>query len=211
MQRPGRMLRCLRAPQRGPFRRLTVNRRRTVRLITIALVLALAAVVATVLFMKVGHKNVALTFSRDDLQRDIAAKFPFDQKLLFITVTYSNPEVVLNDGSDRIGIALDASAKLAGDQLVKGRVAGDWKIRYEAAEGAFYFDDPNLTQFDFGGLSPAAQGQIARVAKPLMEEYLRRVPVYRLKESNLRENLARYVLKSVAIKQGRLYVVVGPP
>lgn len=188
-----------------------MTRRKTVRFITIGLLLILAAVVAAVLFMKVGHKNLTLTFSREDLQRDISAKFPFDQKLLFINVTYSNPDVILNDGSDRIGIGLDAAAKLSGDQLVKGHVQGDWKIRYEPAEGAFYFDDPNLTQFDFGGLSPAAQEQIARVAKPLMEAYLRRVPVYRLKQGDFRQDLARAVLKSVAVRQGKLYVVVGPP
>lgn len=172
---------------------------------------ALAAVVATVLFMKLGHKDLSLTFTREDLQQRVAEKFPFDQKLLFITVTYSHPEVILNDGSDRVGIALDAAAKLAGDQLVKGHVAGDWKLRYEPAEGALYFDDPNLTKFDFGGLSPSAQEQVAHVAKPLMETYLRRVPVYRLKAGDLRQDIARAVLKSVAVKRGKLYVVVGPP
>jgi hypothetical protein len=188
-----------------------LTRRTYVRYLTITFVLALAAVAATLLFMKIGHKDLTLAFSREDLQQRIAAKFPFDQKLLFITVTYSNPEVILTDGSDRIGIGLDAAAKLSGDQLVKGHVAGDWKIRYEPAEGAFYFDDPNLTQFDFGGLSPAAQDQIARVAKPLMEAYLRRVPVYRLKQGDFRQELARAVLKSVAVKRGKLYVAVGPP
>ena len=172
-----------------------------------ALAIALAAVI---LFMRLRTSDLTLAFTREDLQQRVAAKFPFDQKLLFITVTYSNPQVLLKDNSDRIGISLDATAKLAGSQLVNGHAAGDWQIRYEPADGAFYFDDPHIQQIDIGGLSRFTQEQIARIAKPLIEEYLRRVPVYRLKPGDLRQDLARSALKSVTVKRGKLYVVLGP-
>jgi hypothetical protein len=169
-----------------------------------------AAIVGAVLFMQLRKPDLTLSFTREDLQQRVAAKFPFDQKLLFITVTYSNPSLTLNDGSDRIGIGLDAVAKLDGDRLVQGSIAGDWMIRYEPAHGEFYFDDPQIERFDIKGLSPSTQEMVARVAKPLIQEYLRRVPVYRLKPGDLRQDLARSVLKSVTVKRGKLYVVVGP-
>ncbi len=167
----------------------------------------LAAVVF--LAIRARQTDITLIFTREDLQQRLAAKFPFDQRLLFITVTYSNPRVLLNDGSDRVGLELDAAAKLSGDNLAKGHVAGDWQVRYEPAEGAFYFDNPKISRFEIEGLTPGTQEQVARVAKPLIEEYLRRVPVYHLKSGDIRQDLARTVLKSVFIKQGKLLIVVG--
>lgn len=186
-----------------------MTRRSNVRRLTVVIVLIVAAIVAAYLLIRLRQPDLTLTFTREDLQQRVAAKFPFDQKLLFITVTYNNPQVLLNDGSDRVGISLDANAKLAGDQLVKGHVAGDWQVRYEPAEGSFFFDDPKIDRFDIDGLPPSTQEQVARVAKPLIEEYLRRVPVYRLKPGDLRQDIARSVLKSVAVKQGKLFVVIG--
>ena len=179
---------------------------------SILLLLALIVIVGAValLWLRPWRRDITLTFTREDLQQRIAQKFPFDQKLLFITVTYSNPEVMLNDSSDRIGISLDATAKLAEDQLVKGHAVGAWQIRYDPASAAFYFDDPKIQEIDIGGLTSSTQEQIGRVAKPLMEEYLRRVPVYRLKAGDFRQDLARAVLKSVTVKRGKLYVVLGP-
>lgn len=178
-------------------------------MVTVA-VLLIGVAAGAFLVLRLRGSDLTLTFTREDLQQRVAAKFPFDQKLLFITVTYSNPDVILNDSSDRIGIALDATAKLAGDQLVKGHAAGDWQLRYEPSEGALYVDDPKIEKIEIGGLSPSTQEQIGRIAKPLMEEYLRRVPVYRLKPGDFRQDMARSVLKSVSVKQGKLYVVVGP-
>ena len=185
--------------------------RRTSTIKLAALITLVAgAVLGAFLFMRLRHSDLTLTFTREDLQQRVAAKFPFDQKLLFITVTYSNPNIRLEEGSDRIGIGLDAVAKLDGDRLVNGSVEGDWVIRYEPGQGALYFDDPRIDRLDIKGLSPATQEMVARVARPLIQEYLRRVPVARLKPGDLRQDLARSMLKSVAIKRGKLYVVVGP-
>jgi len=155
--------------------------------------------------------DYTVSLTQQQLQDEVARKFPFDQKLLFITVTYSNPQIVLESSSDRVGFALDIEAKLSGNQSVKGHAGGDWNLRYEPEEGALYFDDPKIDRIDIGGLSPSAQEQIARVAKPLVEAYLKRVPVYRLKPGDLRQQVAKAVIKSVNVKKGRLIIVIGLP
>ncbi|MBI1756623.1 MAG: DUF1439 domain-containing protein [Fimbriimonas ginsengisoli] len=167
------------------------------------LLLLLVAGVGAVLFIRLRTRDRTLTFTREDLQRRVATKFPFDQKMLLFTITYSDPVVKLEDGSDRIGIGLDAAAKLAGSQLVKGRVEGDWQLRYEPTEGALYLDDPKISRFDIQGLPPSTQGTIAMVARPLVQEYLRRVPVYKVKPRE------RGTLRSVKVEKGRLVVVLG--
>ena len=58
---------------------------------------------------------------------------------------------------------------------------------------------------------PSTQEQIGRVAKPLIEAYLKRVPVYKLKPEDLRQQVAKAVVKSVNVKDGRLLIVVGLP
>ena len=165
---------------------------------------------AVLLILRLRQTDLTLTFTRNDLQKRVAEKFPLDQELLFLfTITYSNPVVKLEEGSDRIGIGLDASAKLASSKLVKGRFEADWQVRYDPAVGALYFDDPKIQKFGVEGLSPEIQETVAKLAKPFLSDYLRRVPVYRLKPGDLRQDLARGVIKSVSVRQGRLVVVVG--
>jgi hypothetical protein len=187
-----------------------VNRQSTRKKLIIAMLL-MFVVTAGILVYHAKQKDLKLSFTQQELQDQISRKFPFEQKLLFISVTYSNPQIVLESASDRVGFALDVSAKLAENQVVKGHAAGDWSLRYEPEEGALYFDDPKIDRIDIGGLSPSTQEQIGRVAKPLIEAYLKRVPVYRLKPEDLRQQVAKAVVKTVNVKNGRLLIVVGLP
>jgi Protein of unknown function (DUF1439) len=179
----------------------------------VGLIVSIVAVAGIVVLLNLQLRNADLTlrFTREELQGRVAEKFPLDQKILLLfTVTYSNPVIKLEDGSDRIGVGLDVSAKLAGNKFVKGRVEGDWQVRYDSTDGGLYFDDPKVSKFRIEGLPPSTEDTVTQVATPLIREYLSRVPVYRLKPGELRQDIARGVLKSVSVKQGMLVVVVGP-
>jgi hypothetical protein len=174
----------------------------------VALIL-LAVVAAGAFFYLRPRASKTFTFTREDLQQKASKKFPFGQSALIVKVTYSNPVVKLDDESDRIGIGLDAVVKVGDNKLVTGKVAGEWQVRYEASEGALYFDDPTISKFDVNGLSSSTREIVARAAQPLLQGYLRRVPVYKLKKGDLKQELAQSMLKSVTVKNGKLVVVVG--
>ena len=56
-------------------------------------------------------------------------------------------------------------------------------------------------------LRPAAEEVIARCA----ERYLASTPVYRLKQGDFKQSLAKMILKSVRTRNGGLEIVIGAP
>ena len=157
----------------------------------------------------VPRATKTFTFTREELQQKANKKFPFDQTALMVKVTYSNPVVKLDDDSDRIGFGFDAAVKLGDNKLVTGKVAGEWQVRYEPSEGTLYFDDPSITKFDINGLPSSTRELVARAAQPLLQGYLKHVPVYKLKKGDLKQDLTQSMLRSVTVQKGKLIVVVG--
>ena len=47
------------------------------------------------------------------------------------------------------------------------------------------------------------------IVDKVAQRYLSEVPVYQLKQEDFKQSLARYVLKSVQVREGKLVVVIG--
>src|SRR5688572_11840867 len=74
-------------------------------------------------------REVTVVVEREEIQKRLAAKFPVHRQLLLGTITFENPNVVLREGSDRIGVELDVKGQLplmppyAGKVQLSGRPA----------------------------------------------------------------------------------------
>ena len=68
--------------------------------------------------------------------------------------------------------------------------------------------DPDLS-LRLDGLSPDKTGKTNEVANILVKEYAAAYPVYRLKESDVKQNVARMVLRDVKVESGALKLYLG--
>jgi hypothetical protein len=155
--------------------------------------------------------EVTLDFSQEDLQQRVAAKFPLEQSLFPLSVTYSDPRIALESGRDRIGFSLTATARFLEGRIAKGLVSGDVKLRFDPDQAALFFDDARIERLEIEGVPHGILEKLKDLAAPLVRERFRQVPVYRLRADDLRHDIARGVIRSVRVEDGLVKVVIGAP
>ena len=150
-----------------------------------------------------------LAFTREDLQSRLTRKFPRQEKHQLMAVTFSNPEVVLEPGADTMGIRLDLNMTPRLGKRRRGWVLAQGGIEYRPERGEFFIVNPRVRELEIDDLKKKYQQVVRSIADRIVEEYLSEVPVYRLNQKEFKQKVAKLVLKSVEIKDGRLVVVVG--
>lgn len=150
-----------------------------------------------------------ISLSSSEVQAGIAEMFPQRRCLLGLAcVTLAAPRVRLIDGDSRIYLVAVAVPEVGGERLRSGVVEARGVPRYEAASGAFYVDEPDVTRIEFPDLPASQAGIAADVARLLLAEAMRE-PVWRLDERDGRQALAKLVLRGVEVRNGRLLLEVG--
>lgn len=180
------------------------------RLLIVALVMA-AALAAAWWAVTTFSPVVTLELSRDQIQAQLAPRFPAEKCLLHtVCLALREPRLQLDEGSDRIGLAAQFTATL-GQRAMPGTVAFTGRPRYDAGTGSFYLDDVQVSQFQMSGNAPDFD-EVVRVRGPgIMAAILHRVPLYTLKPDTTRGELARLALRSVQVVDGKLRLTLLNP
>jgi hypothetical protein len=153
--------------------------------------------------------DVSLTESQ--IKTAIDKKFPLVKKHLKVfEVTYSNPTVILETGSDKVKVSLDAVAHLLLEKAqLRGSAIATTRVAYDKSSGAFYLEDATIESLKIPGLSEKWAKIAAELGTLGTREYLNRYPVYRLKQSDFKQNLAKCLLKDVKIMDKKLVLTLG--
>ena len=80
-----------------------------------------------------ARDSVTVHISKEQIQEQLAARFPIEKRELLLKITFSDPQVLLH--ADRIGI--EAKARLEGmpDAAVTGRLSLDGNLYYDPNTG----------------------------------------------------------------------------
>ncbi|HVJ21495.1 MAG TPA: DUF1439 domain-containing protein [Polyangiaceae bacterium] len=168
------------------------------------------ALAPLLLLVAVGCKrSVTVEVEQSEIQQRLAAKFPVQKPVLLGTISLENPNVILRENSDRIGVALDAKLTLPLFPPYIGKLTVSGKPAYRPAEKAFYLQEAALESFEVSGL-PAAQAEALRgpteiVARSVLDSF----PVYQFDQRNWKEVSAEHVLQSVKVENGKLHATLG--
>jgi hypothetical protein len=92
---------------------------------------------------------------------------------------------------------------------LRGHAIVSGQIRYAQPTGEFFLDQAKVVMIAVEGLLDSARPTVEEVAGKCIEGYLATQPIYRLKQSDFKQSLAKLVLKSVRTHSGRLEIVVG--
>jgi hypothetical protein len=188
-----------------------MRKRGKTKVIGRVLLALLALTGAGLVYLHVSHASLlTLRFTQSELQEKITEKFPVKYNLLVLTAELHDPEVRLANGSDRIGLAMNVTAKAAG-KTETGSAVADGTLRYEPENGTLYLDDATLRELHIEGLSENTNKQARPVLSSLLRASLSRIPIYRPKSGDFRQELGKRVVKSVAVRDGKLVVDIGPP
>jgi hypothetical protein len=191
-------------PQKG----FSLKKQLGLTLVQVLLPLLCVALLVGVLWLMGAEQKIALTAA--EIKTALNTQFPLTKThLKLLEVTYFNPVVILEDGSDRIKLGLSAETM---NPLTKkdlnGSVIVSAKIVYSSNEGAFYLHDIRVESVHIEGLPDKWTTVIADTGARGIAEYLNQYPVYKLNSENFKHNTARYLLKDIEIKNQRLILTL---
>ena len=185
----------------------TIMRPRAAR--TMPNLLILVLVVAAGYSCASGVFRKELVFQRDELQQKIEPKFPLKKKKSLVTTTFSEPNVLLAEGSDRMGIGLDVKVSLPGGKKYHGQVEVDGELEYRPEQGELLVVNSRVRQLHLEEVPSRYHDVVRQLVDKIAELYLSSLPVYRLKQDDFKHSLARLMLKSVRVEGGHLVVEIG--
>lgn len=159
-----------------------------------------------------GCSTMTLRIPRDDLQTDMAKRFPVEADKHVVTLRASDPQLELLGQVNRLAVRLRLQATSAsGNSQLTGTSRVEGRIEYVEAEHAFYLRDPQVTelQLDSANSIPGKR-LIERASRSAVEAMLRTHPVYRL-DRNRSEKEAKAIrhLRSVRVENQDLVLEVG--
>jgi len=162
----------------------------------------------------VAVSQIAMAFSytleitEQELQEKISAMMPMEKKKYFITTIISDPNVDLIKKNDKIGIFSNIEVIAPGGIRGTGRGKIVGTISYDSSKGAFFFHNPTITDLEIDKVPSKFIPKIKKIMQLAATKAMSRYPIYKLKGNNLKQKLAKAVLQSVAVKDGKLLVTL---
>lgn len=142
--------------------------------------------------------------SEADLQERIDKRLPIEKNKLLFTVLVSALKVELTEGSERIGMVADMEIKSPHLSSGKGRARLDGKLRYQATDGAFYFQEVEVREVTFENIPDKYHGLVRELFQHAVQRRLAETPVYQLDTNKTKQQIAKALLKSVRVMKGKL-------
>ena len=153
--------------------------------------------------------SYTLEISETELQAIVMAMQPMQIKKFFIAVCLSKPEVDLSGADDklviatRIEVVLPAGIKTTGSVWIKGSVS------YRKESGEFFLQNPQVVDMAVKKLPRILIPALKYITQLAAKKNLAKQAIYRLGDDNIKHKLARAVLRSVAVENEKLIVVLG--
>lgn len=142
------------------------------------------------------------------LQQAMSSAFPVQRDENFVSVQLAKPQVILTEGSDRIGVKAVATVSLPGGSRFAGSVMVDGKPRYVAKDSALYLDQARVRELNSPGLPDLVRQEVLRIANVLVRSYFDREPLYVFKGDQASSLIGKQISR-VEVKNGKLIVEVS--
>lgn len=165
----------------------------------------------TLFSIAINASAYTLELSKAELERYAQAYFPVTQQTPFSKVRYSSPKIVLDEKSNRIGLEVTVHAEIPGMMAIAGRGQIEGKLEYRQQSHQFYLHNPKLKNIRFANTNYELANSIQQMVNSMSQQTLPMIFVYELKDHDLRQKMAKSVLKSATVKQGKLYLDMELP
>jgi hypothetical protein len=164
-----------------------------------------------VIAWQLWERGFVVELDQAQLQMAISAGFPVEKTYLgLLRVELSDPSVTLPERSDRLRFAVRVGVGLPGvPGLLRGTADLSGRIRYEAAPGSFYVDDPRVEGLTIKGLPDRFVEKTQGAVGWIFEGVLRGRPVYTLGPGDAPQSVAKMLLKDVRVEKGKLRLTLG--
>ncbi|MDH5510054.1 MAG: DUF1439 domain-containing protein [Nitrospinota bacterium] len=152
-----------------------------------------------------------ITLTGEDIQAQVEQNFPVEEKNMFSSLTLQNPRVELKEGTDRVGLVLDAAVKALGGIETNGVVHLDGALRYVRENGEFLLVDAVARKVEIDGASEVARRTVAQLITAALRDYFDKNPIYKFDPKDMTQVMIMSALKSVKVSEGKLMIEFAMP
>lgn len=150
---------------------------------------------------KVFEKTVVVHKSK--IQDALDSKFPIEKNMVVMKHTLSDPKVYFS--GENIGIKFNYKGMYLEKQIDANiDVAG--KIFYNQKKGAFYLQNFDLVSFDVNEMNFTTSNKLKNGLLNVLNNYIDKYPVYKLKQTDVKQNLAKLLLKDISVDGNNLVI-----
>lgn len=148
---------------------------------------------------------IKITLTRDELQGKVATHFPKTFEKSPASVTIVNPQVVLEEGSSRVGLIAEVEAKIPFFGSYKGSLGITGEPFLDKERKAIFLLSPKVTMLEVPGLPELWAGKLRTAAEMGLGLFLKTIPLMELAEKDLKYRM----INSVKVENGKLLVGFG--
>lgn len=145
-----------------------------------------------------------IIISKDIIQSALDSKFPYNKSMLLARVELKEPTIYFKNTN--VGINLKYWANFL-EKEIEGTVDLNGHIRYE--KGSFYMDSLELKEISMNEKEFSSEGKLRKILINLIKNYLECFPVYKLKQSDFKQSVAKLLLRDITVEGDNLKVTVG--
>jgi hypothetical protein len=187
--------------------------RKAITLFVIAF-LALVAGFSTYMYFKQSAGTVTVHITQGMVDSALAGKFPKEKTYLeIIRVTYENPKVSFLPDTKRVRVALDARVELGLSGILaktyKGTATVNTEVGYNPDSHEFFLWQPMVETLDISKLKDDYRDILRDGLNLATAEWAKEIPVYKLKDAETPQKLAKLVLRRVEVEGDHITVTLG--
>jgi Protein of unknown function (DUF1439) len=166
---------------------------------------------AAVAGCRVYDRGIILEITQPEIQQRVAKKFPISRSYpAGLKLTLSDPEVALEEGSDRIGFSVSATTSIkVNRESLGGRIMLRGGLRYKREDGALVLVKPEVNEVAIPQLPEEYKAAVVAATNLAVGHYLDGYTVYKLDRKDLKQRLAKLFLQEVVVRNGVLVVKLG--
>jgi hypothetical protein len=180
--------------------------------ILLLLVLGTAIVIGVLAWRFVVHGQ-HIDITQAQIQSQLDPQFPIERNFLLLQLTLADPRVALRAGTDRIQLGMNVRVGIPSQPEQRGSAEVSGGLSYDPQTARLYLVDARIESLEVPGLSDRYRARVQEFAGVLIPEVMNRMPLYTLDQTDPRQALARRLVQSVQIVNGRVRIVLGvaPP
>jgi hypothetical protein len=150
-----------------------------------------------------------IELSQKQLQEKIEKKFPYEKKKFLSTVVFSNPEIILKDGSEKVYIHIEIKVNITNkiSFYAYGEING--KIFYDNNSKEFYLQEFEIDELVMDQVPLKFHNMIQTSIETVSKIVLNKYPVYKIKADDLKKTVAVLLLKNINVKNEKMIITLG--
>ena len=147
-----------------------------------------------------------IVIPRAKIQEGVEKSFPYTKNAILAKITLNDPRIYFK--GEKLGVKILYVAESLGKKSI-GFADFNGSVWYNQEKGAFYMSGFNLIEVTANESALSNKKGIKKAIESVANNYLEKFPVYRLKQSDYKQNLAKLLLKGLRIEGENLIVTVG--